>query len=80
MRKRWRQDRHTGELVPIEDRRPASGVMIMPDLEPYRVPGTDEWHTSRSQRRAYLRANGLEEVGNEAPKWMREQDYADRHR
>jgi predicted nucleic acid-binding Zn ribbon protein len=39
--------------------------MIMPDIQTYRVPGTQKYITSRSQHREHLRSNGLIEVGNE---------------
>lgn len=82
MRVRFIQDRETGELIPADEyiRPAARAPMVMPDIEPYRVPGTNEWHTSRSQRREYMRREGVQEVGNDKPKWMRERDYADRHR
>jgi hypothetical protein len=83
MRRRYIQDRHTGELIPAEDWRPRdrhAAPYVVPDIEPYRVPGTDEWHTSRSQRREYMRRTGAVEVGNEAPKWIREAEYRDRQR
>jgi hypothetical protein len=81
-RLRFIQDRETGELIPADDYRPKAprSAAVVPDIEPYRVPGTNEWHTSRSHRREYMRREGVQEVGNEKPKWMRERDYADRHR
>ncbi len=39
--------------------------MVMPDIQPYKVPGTKRYITSRSHHREYLRSNGLIEVGNE---------------
>jgi hypothetical protein len=81
-RLRFIQHRETGELIPIGEaaRRELHGPYIAPDIEPYRVPGTNEWHTSRRHRREYMRREGLEEIGNEKPTWMRESEYRDRHR
>lgn len=39
--------------------------MVIPDIQPYNVPGTNKYITSRSHHREYLRSNGLIEVGNE---------------
>jgi putative FmdB family regulatory protein len=39
--------------------------MVIPDIQPYNVPGTSKYITSRSEHREYLRSNGLIEVGNE---------------
>lgn len=39
--------------------------MVMNDIQPYRVPGTKHWITSRKHHREHLRQNGLIEVGNE---------------
>lgn len=41
------------------------GFFVQPDIEPYQVPGTDQWISSRSHHRKYLRANNMIEVGNE---------------
>jgi hypothetical protein len=38
---------------------------VVGDIQPYQVPGTDDWITSRSAHRSHLRANGLVEIGNE---------------
>ena len=57
------------------------GVMIAPDIAPFEFPGEPgNWITGRAQRRELMRARGLEEMGNEMPKWMKEKMYADRHR
>lgn len=68
MRKRWVQI--DGELVPAENlTRPARrGPFILGDIKPYQAVTGDmegQWITSRSEHRAFLRRNGLEEVGNE---------------
>lgn len=51
------------------------GPMIMPDIQPYQAIGIDgSWVTSRSHHRDLLKAHGMIEVGNEAPKWLRERE------
>ena len=83
MRHRWIQDRVTGELVPASEYRKAAfrGVMIAPDIPPFEFPGEPgNIISGRAARRELMRSRGLEEVGNEMPKWMKEKEYADRHR
>ncbi len=41
------------------------GCNILPDIEPFVAPGTDEFISSRSKRRAFMQKHGLIEVGNE---------------
>lgn len=77
------QDPTSGELVPKGEYRRAAyqGVMIAPDIAPFEMPGEPgHWITGRAQRRELMRSRGLEEVGNEKPKWMREREYERRHR
>ena len=83
VRHRYIQDRTTGELIPAaEYRRPAwQGVMIAPDIPAFEVPGEPgNVIDGRAARRELMRARGWEEVGNEMPAWMKERQYADRHR
>ena len=48
----------------------ARGLQIIPDIAPYRIPGTDKFITSRAKHRAHLRSLGAEEVGNEKAAFM----------
>jgi hypothetical protein len=64
-----------------EVRRPkeSKGPNIMPDIQPYKAVGIDgSWVTSRSHHRALLKQHGMIEVGNEAPKWMKEREKGGR--
>lgn len=81
-RLRFIQDRETGELIPADEyRRAYRGVMIAPDIPAFEVPG-EPGHIieGRRARREFMSSRGLEEVGNEMPKWMKERQYAERHR
>lgn len=74
MRKRYRYDRETKQVIPLEDwlakygqSRPKAHHVIG-DIEPYKAVTGDmegRWITSRSQHRAFLQRNNLIEVGNE---------------
>lgn len=66
----------TGErLRPRKALNDTAGPMIMPDIQPYQAIGIDgSWVTSRSHHRDLLKAHGMIEVGNEAPKWLRERE------
>lgn len=44
----------------------SEGVMVMPDIKPYRSMIDGSWITSRSEHRAHLKQHGCVEVGNEA--------------
>lgn len=88
MRHVYWYDPEIGRVVEITGERPRRlstlnspiGPQIMPDIEPYRDVGIDnKWVTSRSQRREKLKAHGMIEVGNEAPKWLKEKLEEDRH-
>lgn len=70
MRKAWVQV--NGELIPKEDYSPHSGLIIMPDIKPYRSTVTGEEIGSRSRHREYLKRHNLVEIGNEKikPKQM----------
>lgn len=46
---------------------PSTGVMIMPDIQPYRSMITGEIIASRSKHREHLNRHGCTEVGNEIP-------------
>lgn len=63
MRKAWIQI--NGELIPKEEYSPPSGLMIMPDIKPYRSTVTGEEIGSRSTHRVHLKRHGLIEIGNE---------------
>lgn len=43
-----------------------SGVMVMPDIKPYRSMIDGSMITSRSEHRAHLKQHGCVEVGNDA--------------
>ena len=49
-------------------------VHVQSDIEPYRSILDDSVIGSRSQHRTHLRDHNAIEVGNEAPKWMRDQE------
>lgn len=68
MKKVWRQI--DGKLYRIDNlpRPKRKTPYIIADMSPYRAITGDmagQYITSRSEHRAYLRRNGLEEVGNE---------------
>jgi hypothetical protein len=73
----------TGELVPASEYRKAAfrGVMIAPDIAPFEFPGEPgNIIDGRAARRELMRSRGLEEMGNEMPKWMKERQYEQRNR
>jgi hypothetical protein len=83
VRHRFIQDPQTGELVPAAEyrREQYRGVMIAPDLPAFEVPGEPgNWIEGRKARRELMAARNWQEVGNEAPAWLKERMYADRHR
>lgn len=47
---------------------------IITDMKEYRSIYNDQWITSRSQHREHLKANNLEEIGDEKPGWMKERE------
>lgn len=63
MRRAWVQV--NGELIPKEDYVPPSGLIIMPDIKPYKSMITGEEIGSRSKHRAHLKQHNMIEVGNE---------------
>lgn len=72
MRRRYIQDRETGELHEAGTVPPRqSGVIVQGDIEPYRSVITGELITSRSRHREHLKKHGHEEVGTEMPKFLR---------
>lgn len=81
MRRRFIQDRITGELIPAEEYRRAApvGPMIMPDIEPYKEVIGGTMITSRSHHREFLARNNKQELGNEMPAWMKEKEYERKH-
>lgn len=54
-----------GELVPKEEYVPESGVMVIPDIQPYKSMVTGEMITSRSHHRDHLKRHNKIEIGNE---------------
>lgn len=38
---------------------------VVSDIQPYQIPGTKRWITSRKYHREFLQSKGLIEVGNE---------------
>ena len=68
----WIYDRALGRVVTAAeyyDRNPCvgrgDGLQIIPDIEPVTVPGTRHVLGGRKQRRDYLRAHGLEHIGDD---------------
>lgn len=53
----------------------AGGVLIMPDIQPYRSTIDGSLIKSRSHHREHLREHGCIEVGNERPK-PRQEDWS----
>ncbi len=51
-----------GDTRPIE---PAAGVLVIPDIKPYKSMITGEEITSRSRHREHLKAHGCIEVGDQ---------------
>lgn len=68
MKKRWIQDRTTGELIPAEEfyanRAEPNAPMVMPDLQPYQSMVTGEMIGGRRQHREHLKTHNVVEVGN----------------
>lgn len=57
-----------GEWIPKEEyyaNLPDPGVMIMPDIQPYKSMCDGTMITSRSKHREHLKVHGVVEVGNE---------------
>lgn len=72
MKKRWIQDRVTGELIPAEEYRAhearKAGYYVMGDIQPYQSQVTGEMVMGRRQHREHLRQHNVIEVGNELDK------------
>lgn len=47
---------------------------IVGDIQPYKSIVTGEMITSRDKHREHLKRNGLTEVGDQKPKWMRDRE------
>lgn len=47
--------------------------------EPIRITGTNEYLGSNAERREYMNRTGYEEVGDNAPKWLQEAQYLQKH-
>ena len=81
MRKRYRYDRETKELIPIDEwlkkyETHTQVHHVIPDIQPYKAVAGDmagKWIRSRREHRAFLKRNQFEEVGNEKA-------YMDRNR
>lgn len=76
MRKRYRYDRETKTVLPLDEWLARNGDPsnkahhVIPDIEPYKAVTGDmcgQWVTSRKEHREFLRRNNLVEVGNEKP-------------
>ena len=74
MRKRFRYDRETKEVIPLDDWLQKYGEptelpdRIIGEFKPYQPVTGDmqgKWITSRRQHREFLKRNNLVEVGNE---------------
>jgi hypothetical protein len=69
MRQRYIQDRETLQLVPVDAdyiaEPKASGMLLIPDIQPYRSMQTGEMIQGRMQHREHLRRHNLIEIGNE---------------
>lgn len=70
MRRRYVQDRETGDLIEVgadyRPRKAEAAHYVIPDITPYRSMQTGEVIGSRSVHREHLRRHGLIEVGNES--------------
>lgn len=55
-----------GEWVETTRSRGASGLTIVPDIQPYQSMVTGETITSRSKHRQHLKDRGMIEVGNDS--------------
>jgi len=71
MRKRYIQDRFTGEMIDADQyfcekvAQSQNFVHIMPDIQPYQSQIDGSMITSRSKHREHLKKHGCMEVGNE---------------
>lgn len=63
--------------TPAKEARKGPAFYIIPDLEPYKSPITDEVIRSRSHHRVHLRDHGVIEVGNERPRKSRPEKLPD---
>lgn len=86
MRKRFRYDKESKTLIPIEEwlakhgERTTRAHYVQPDLEPYMAVSGDmagKVIRSRREHRAFLRRNNFEEVGNEKAYMMRNNGMTD---
>jgi hypothetical protein len=59
-----------GEAIPAGrfEPEPVADYHVMPDIQPYQSMCDGSMITSRSQHREHLRAHGVIELGNEAPR------------
>lgn len=53
--------------------------MVIPDIAPYKSIVTGEEISSRSRHRDHLKRHGCEEIGDNAPAWLREKQYVEKH-
>jgi hypothetical protein len=85
MRKRYRYDKETKELIPLDQwlakyETRDSAHHVIPDLQPYMAVAGDmagKWITSRREHRAFLKRNRFEEVGNERAYMERNRGMSD---
>lgn len=72
-RERYIVDRHTGELIPINEYaaikaargEAGSGIQIVKDIEPFKSVVDGSIIGSRRDKREHMKVHGLIEVGNE---------------
>lgn len=72
-RKTYVFDPEKGCMVEKRFEAPSRVFHVLPDIEPYQAVGPEfgKVISSRSKHRAYLKQHGLVEVGDQKPKWMR---------
>lgn len=74
MRAKFIWDNARGDWVPAHlyfGKCTSNGVMVVPDIQPYKSMQTGEMITGRRQHRDHLRAHGLVELGNDVPRQER---------
>jgi hypothetical protein len=73
MRRRYVYDKETDSMVEVTSdwSPPSGGLMVMPDIKPYKSMITGETITSRSKHRQHLKDHDCIEVGNETEYMIR---------
>jgi len=60
---------------------PDSPFYLMPEFPNYKAVGVDNRIVnSRSEHKQMLKEKGLEEVGNDKPGWLKEQQYEEKYK